>query len=161
MTKEEFQSLPVNKQEEVLLLFEARTQEVVSDPIKYFSPLPTTWAKQFVKDDKNRIQAVFGGNRSGKTHQGAYKVIKFCLENPNSMVWCATQTSEVSFRIQQKKIWELLPKEDPRIAYAKYSPEGGFVHKSVRFTNGSLIIFKSYDQGSRAFGGEDCDIIWS
>lgn len=158
MTEVEFGLLPADKQEEVLQIFEARALEVASDPVKHFVPLPSLI--DFYEDNHSRVLAVFGGNRSGKTHHGAAKVIKFALETPGAVIWCATQTSEVSFRIQQKKIWDLLPKDDPRIAYAKYSPEGGFVHKSVRYTNSSIIIFKSYDQGSRTFGGEDCDIIW-
>lgn len=131
-------------------------RRVERDPLLYFRPLGGLvefW------NSRDKVQAVFGGNRSGKTYHGAAKVVRSCLDNARQVCWAATLTMEKSREVQQKKVWEFLP-QDSRVAYGKYTSEMGFVHNQVRFGNGSIIRFKSFDQGARTFGGESCDLIW-
>ena len=49
------------------------------------------------------MKAIFGGNRSGKTEEGAEYVITKCLENPNQRWWACAETFPDSRDIQQRK----------------------------------------------------------
>ena len=125
------------------------------NPIKYFEP--QDYQKSFQLTDK-RDQSIFGGNRTGKTLNGAVKVIRYALNNPNSDIWCGTW-ADMSIPVQQKKISELLPKTD-LIEYGIFSEKRGFTNKIIIFKNGSIIRFKTYEQGRESWQGTAKHIIW-
>ncbi|GEM_PF-2928761 len=107
----------------------------------------------------SKIKVALGGNRSGKSEGGAYDVLSEIIKSDKSLrVWCCGLTFSDSVNIQQRKIWELLPKN--RVTYARYNPINGFSNRKIEFDNGTLMVFKSYDQGFEAFQGDDVDIIW-
>ena len=106
----------------------------------------------------DKIKGLFGGNRSGKTEEGAEYVVAKCRER-RLKVWACAETFNDSINIQQRKVWNLLPKNEMRYAY--YDEVNGFRHRKIIFNNGSIIIFKSYDQKREAFQGDDVDIIWN
>lgn len=106
-----------------------------------------------------KIKGVFGGNRAGKTQIGAKYVIDKCMSKPKQRVWAVDETDEVSINIQQRKIWELLPKNEMRYCY--YDEVNGFRNGKVVFKNGSMIRFKTYKQGREAFASDDIDLIWN
>ena len=106
---------------------------------------------------KSKIRGVFGGNRAGKTAIGAKYVIEFALKK-KSRVWVCAETEEVSINIQQRKIWELLPKTETKYCY--YDEINGFRNGKIVFKNGSMLRFKTYKQGTEAFASDDCDLIW-
>jgi len=109
-----------------------------------------------LSESKKKI--LFGGNRSGKSEVGADYVLNKARRNPGMRIWVAGVTFNDSVNIQQRKIWELLPKHEA--SYAKYNNITGFSNKKLEFINGSMIIFKSFDQTSEAFQGDDIDLIW-
>jgi len=105
------------------------------------------------------MKAIFGGNRSGKTEEGAEYVITKCLENPNQRWWACAETFPDSRDIQQRKFWNLIPKD--QIAYGYWNEITGFPNRKLLLKNGSIVIFKSYDQGVESFASEDLDGIWN
>lgn len=125
------------------------------NPLEFLKLLPI---QQSFVDCVARIKALFGGNRSGKTEAGAAYVIKKCLEK-KIRVWACAETIRKSIDIQQRKIWALLPKDQVRYAY--YDEINGFRHNKIVFKNGSIITFKSYEQGRGAFESDDIDLIWN
>ena len=106
-----------------------------------------------------KIKGLFGGNRSGKTHEGAEYVIQKCLEKPNQRWWACGESFKDSINIQQRKVWNLTPKLE--VKYGHYDEVNGFRHRQLIFKNGSKIEFKSYDQKREAFQGDDLDGIWN
>ena len=92
---------------------------------------------------------------SGKTEEGSEYVISKCLAKPNQRWWADAESFNDSVNIQQRKIWDLCPKN--RIKYGYYNEITGFTNRKLLFDNGSMIIFKSYDQGREKHQGEDLD----
>ena len=107
----------------------------------------------------NIIKGIFGGNRSGKTEEGAKYIIDKCLAKPKQRWWACAESFPDSVNIQQRKVWQLIPKN--RIQYGHWNEINGFPNRKVLFDNGSIIIFKSYDQGVESFASEDLDGIWN
>lgn len=106
-----------------------------------------------------KIKGLFGGNRSGKTQEGAEYVITKCVSTPMSRWWACAETFKDSVDIQQRKVWSMLPKSQMRYCY--YDEVNGFRHRKVIFENGSSITFKSYDQGQTSFASDDIDGVWN
>ena len=106
-----------------------------------------------------KIKVALGGNRGGKTLLGAEYVVGKCSSKPKQRWWACAETEEVSINVQQRKIWELLPKLDMR--YCHYDEVNGFRNGKVVWKNGSMIKFKTYKQGREAFASDDLDGIWN
>ena len=102
-----------------------------------------------------KMQLVCGGNRSGKTEIVIVKVLRKCLTKPKQRWWVVGCTFQDSIAIQQSKIWALLPKN--KIKYGRYDQINGFTNRKLLLKNGSLIIFKSYDQQRESFQGDQID----
>ena len=98
-------------------------------------------------------------HNSGKTEEGAEYIIKKCLAAPNQRWWAVAESFSDSVNIQQRKVWSLLPKN--RIKYGNYNQITGFTNRKLLFDNGSIIIFKSYDQKREAFQSDDIDGVWN
>jgi len=137
------------------------TQQVrrEQNPLKYFKPIdhPQLQQLQFLQSNK-RDENIFGGNRSSKTLSGTIKVIKKCIDNPKTDAWAATW-ADMSVPVQQKEYWRWLPKDKTIIKYASFSEQRGFTNRIIQFQNGSVIRFKTYDQGRESFQGANKDII--
>lgn len=125
-------------------------------PLDFFEPL--TLQDKFSKWP-GKIKGVFGGNRAGKSQIGAAYIIQKCLAKPKQRWWAVAETYDVSVSIQQRKIWELLPKMEMRYCY--YDEVNGFRNNKIIFKNGSMIRFKSYEQGRESFASDDIDGIWN
>lgn len=126
------------------------------NPLDFFVPLRL---QQLFKSCTNKIKILFGGNRSGKSEEGAEYVISKCMSKPRQRWWACAETEEVSINVQQRKIWDLLPKLEMKYAY--YDEINGFRNGKVVFKNGSMIRFKTYKQGREAFASDDLDGIWN
>ena len=126
------------------------------NPLEFYKHLP---AQQKFHDDPSRKKNIFGGNRAGKTEEVAEYVIKKCLAKPKQRWWAVAESFSDSVNIQQRKIYELLPKAS--IKYGRYDEINGFTNRKLLFLNKSIIHFKSYDQAREAFQGEDVDGIWN
>lgn len=125
------------------------------NPLEFLRLLPIQ--QKFFECVANLI-LLFGGNRSGKTTPVAKKVITEALSS-KMKIWVCGETFQDSVAIQQRKIWELCPKN--RIKYGNYDEINGFTNRKLLFDNGTLITFKSYDQGREAFQSDDIDLIWN
>lgn len=147
-------SLTLNQRRIRLARWQLDERMKVVHPIKYIHP---QWYQEEFVESTKKNQNIFGGNRSGKTLFGTYKVIKACLETPGLDCWAAT-FSALSVPIQQTKYYELLPK-DKSIKYAKFTAQRGFANRIIIYDNGSKIRFKTYDQGRESFQGAAKDII--
>jgi len=126
------------------------------NPIEFYEHL---FQQRLFHDDPARVKGLFGGNRSGKTEEGAEYVNVKCLEKPGQRWWVCAKNFSDSVNIQQRKIWALLPKS--KIKYGDYSEVNGFTNRKLIYKNGSMIIFKSYDQKREAFQSDDVDGIWN
>lgn len=124
------------------------------NPLEFFKPLPGQL--RFLSEDAS-TQLICGGNRSSKTTGVAKKIIDKCISS-KLRIWACAETFSDSVNIQQRKIWELLPKKETRYCY--YDDVNGFRNRKLIFKTGSIINFKSYDQGRESFQGDDCDVIW-
>jgi phage terminase large subunit-like protein len=151
---------PMNKTKREKLIKLAKALYVLKirmlmNPIKYFNPQPYQIA---FWESLLKLKLIFGGNRSGKTMNGAAYVIKKCLKNPGTKAWACTW-AKMSVPIQQKKIKELLPMSE--VKYAVWTEQRGFTHRIIIFNNGSIIRFKTYEEGSAKFQGAAQHIIWN
>ena len=105
-----------------------------------------------------REVAIMGGNRAGKTTVGAKIVLDMAINRPGQRIYAVTQDLDLSVRVQQRKIAELLPKKS--VSYSRYDIVNGFAHRKIVFKNESAVIFKSYDQEPETFQGDDLDCVW-
>lgn len=138
-----------DKLKEIVMELERRK---LMNPLSFFENLEM---QQLFDECPSKIKGLFGGNRSGKTEKGAEYVLKKCLDKPKQKWWCCAESFKDSVEVQQSKIWKLIPKD--KLKYAKYDEVNGFTNRKLIFTNGSSIIFKSYDQEREAFQGADLD----
>ncbi|MBK7380589.1 MAG: hypothetical protein IPJ03_16660 [Ignavibacteriales bacterium] len=132
----------------------SREQRKRINPLLYFKP------QDYQLDfhlSKKKNKGVFGGNRSGKTINGAKLVIQACIDNPGIDCWGATW-ADMLVPILEKAYWDLLPK-DGTVKYVRWTEQRGFANKIIIFRNGSKIRFKTYDQGRESFQGAKKDII--
>jgi len=125
------------------------------NPLQFFQSLPQQLKFGL---DSIRTKALFGGNRSGKTEKGAEYIINKCRAKPKQRWWACAETFSDSVNIQQRKVWSLIPKTE--IKYGFYNEITGFPNRKLLFKNGSIITFKSYDQGVESFASDDEDGIW-
>ena len=125
------------------------------NPLEFFKSMKF---QKLFEDCPNKIKGVWGGNRSGKTQVGAKYVISRGVAS-KLRIWVCAETEEVSVNIQQRKIWELLPKTETKYCY--YDEVNGFRNGKVVLKSGTIIRFKTYKQGREAFASDDIDLIWN
>lgn len=127
------------------------------NPLEFFERLPI---HEKFRLDPAKIKFIFGGNRSGKSEGCAeYVVNKPKVEGRPLKIWVCGETFQDSIAIQQKKIWNLIPKD--QIQYGRYDEINGFTNRKLLMKDGTLYVFKSYDQGREAFQSDDIDVIWN
>lgn len=130
------------------------------DPLKYSKQHDKQ--KEATKAEE-AIRALFWGNRVGKTEWGASETARYATNNHQFKVigepveiWCACPSYEVQEETTQKKLLTYLPeKEIEHISYLR-----GRIIKKIRMKNGTVIDFKSYDQGREKFQGTGKRLIW-
>lgn len=137
---------------EILAELERRRKE---SPIEFLELMPT---QQKFYESESLIRLIFGGNRSSKSTVGAYAILKSALKS-RKKIWVCGETFQDSIAIQQKKISDFVPRQEVR--YGNYDDINGYTNRKLQFKNGSLIFFKSYDQGAGAFQSDDIDEIWN
>tara|TARA_R100000501_G_scaffold6048_1_gene13239 strand:+ start:1387 stop:2859 length:1473 start_codon:yes stop_codon:yes gene_type:complete len=103
------------------------------------------------------VFVIFGGNRSGKTELGAGVIAEIMRDYHDKRIWVAT-LSDLSVKVQQKKIYDLLRKKD--IEYGEYNLVRGWKNNTIISKNKSVIYFKTFEQGSDAYQGDTLDAIW-
>lgn len=122
------------------------------NPISFFKPEP--YQLSFHKSTKKN-KGIFGGNRSGKTHNGVAYTLNKCLDaikkGEQFSAWACTW-ADMLIPVLMKKYYDLLPK-DGSIYYANYSEKRGFANKIIIFNKDVVLRFKTYDQGRESFQG--------
>jgi phage terminase large subunit-like protein len=134
---------------------ELRYQEKLN-PLLFFKHLPL---QEKFHNDPAKTKAVFGGNRSGKTEELTEYMLRRIRVKPRQRWWACAETFADSVNIQQRKVWELVPKNE--IQYGYYNEITGFPNRKLLLKDGQLIVFKSYDQGVESFASDDVDGIWN
>lgn len=113
---------------------------------------------------------MFGGNRTGKTVSGGAEAIWYAtgthpykrIRTPNKG-WVVSLTNEVQRDVAQREVLRWLPKDQIKDVQMrqgrKDSLETGIID-FIELTNGSVIGFKSCDQGRAKFQGTSQHWIW-
>ena len=155
-SKKQLNSRKLLLAKELLEIQEVIARRRLLNPLEFFKHLPL---QDRFHESKAKTKGILGGNRSGKTEEVAEYVIRKCLAKPRQRWWAVGETFTDSVEIQQRKVWQLIPKTE--IKYGRYDEINGWVNRKVLFKNGSLITFKSYDQKREGFQGQDMDGIWN
>lgn len=103
------------------------------------------------------IIAVFGGNRSSKSETMASVIVDVLINDYNKKIWCATE-SDISIKVQQTKIAQLVPKDI--IYYGDFNSSRGWKNNMLTTHKSTSCYFKTYSQERKSFQGEDLDICW-
>ena len=159
LTKEEMLAMEPEKILEYYNTREAAIEAEKDDPYRHGFELDT-WK---LADDALKTHSellIMGGNRSSKSHFCARRVVQTLVENPNTIIWCLTETSANSVQFQQKLVYDALPKElkslgRGKIGYIMWSLKNGFTSQKFTLPNGSQCIFRNWSQDiSTIEGGE-------
>ena len=145
------------KELEVLDEMEYRRAE---DPLKYSERHFKQSA--FYKSPQS-TRALFWGNRVGKTEIGAMEVARYMLGKhehrnvkPPVEVWSICPSFDSQAETTQKKLLTYLPAD--QIADTTTIRKG--IYSSIKLKNGSIVNFKSYEQGRSKFQGAGKRLIW-
>lgn len=132
---------------------EGRIKASEQDPIRYGFDLDG-WKRMYEGLEAYNECLVLGGNRSGKTTGCAKLVMKAVTENNEGHIICFSQNIDTSIKIQQKAIWDMMPREFRRKTkstegYINYSMQNGFTGQSFIFPDTKTRVdFKTYTQFS-------------
>lgn len=141
--------------EELAFIIAALAERQKESPLEFLELLP---GQQGFDESQANIILIFGGNRSGKTTPVSKKVLELGLKK-KMKIWVCGETFQDSIAIQQKKISELVPRG--QVKYGSFDDINGYTNRKLQLKNGTLITFKSYDQGAGAFQSDDIDLIWN
>jgi len=142
-------------------------RRIKDNGIKYYHP--HTKQQDFHRSTK-RNRWMFGGNRTGKTVSGGAEAVWYAtgthpykrIRVPNKG-WVVSLTNEVQRDVAQKEILRWLPKDQIKDVVMrqgrKDSLEVGIID-FIELKNGSVIGFKSCDQGREKFQGTSLEWIW-
>lgn len=130
------------------------------DPLKYAKMHKKQ--KAATKADQS-IRALFWGNRVGKTEWGAMEVARYMLgQHPYKKidtpveVWGVCPSFDAQAETTQPKLLKYLP--EGSIADTSTIRKG--IYSWIKLENGSIINFKSYEQGRAKFQGAAKRLIW-
>jgi len=140
--------------------------------------LPKTSQRRAIASLGDRVTIIVGGNRAGKTYAGAMLAVVFALgsEHPDVIEWarinrwphldrvpakggkvcCVSLTSNESMRVQRPAVEMLLP-----AGSAKWRNRHGPGEAIATIAGRGSLIFKTADQGSRAFQADSWDFLWA
>lgn len=135
--------------------------------IKYYKPHKK---QQEFHKSKKKNRWMFGGNRTGKTVSGGAEAVFYAtgthpykrIPVPNGG-WVVSLTNEVQRDVAQREVLRWLPKDQIKDVQMrqgrKDSLETGIID-FIELVNGSIIGFKSCDQGRAKFQGTSKEWIW-
>jgi phage terminase large subunit-like protein len=145
---------------ELLQLIQEKEQRQRNDPLKY--------AKEHQKQVEARnsdkaVRVLFWGNRVGKTEWGAQETARYALgKHPTKLIdlpieiWIACPSFEVQEDTTQKKLLKYIPYNE----IASTEKLRGDILRKITLKNGTVIVFKSYEQGREKFQGVGKRLIW-
>ncbi len=162
---------------------EKRIRQALEDPFHFGFELsveidgekiePWKDADDLLARDDVEILALWGGNRSSKSHYAASRISHAAEKFGNSTFVCLAEKEETSIATQQKLFWEytsprtkaLNGKRDPRHVYSvNYQPKTGFADRKIVLPNKSEIYFLMYgqvpsDYEGWEFGSKDAPVV--
>jgi len=143
---------------------------IESNPIQYWKPNPGGQEDFMLCEDPDvRVFGLFAGNKTGKTTAGAIRFCETLLGRPLWDIAKRSVTAQVPSRgacfasdydthrettMPTMRSW--LPKGTIKI---EHKNSAGYVTDIV-LENGSVISFRTYDQGSDKAEGKDWVIVW-
>ena len=145
----------------------ALSDDATLNPLRWWRP---TAVQERVLRDRHKIVMLRGGNQIGKTAVGAYETICVCLgQHPYKPVspppvesWVVCHSWEQS-RTIMGKFHDLVPKSElhPDVEFVPGKGYRGTGAPVVRFKNGSIVRFKTTNQGTLGLASGTIDgIIW-
>jgi phage terminase large subunit-like protein len=109
------------------------------------------------------IRALFWGNRVGKTEIGAMEVARYLLGEheyrdivPPVEAWSICPSFDSQAETTQPKLLKYIPED--QIADTSTIRKG--IYSMIKLKNGSMVNFKSYEQGREKFQGAGKRLIW-
>lgn len=149
-----------NEKIELLEMMAEKERRVKADPLKYADQHDKQKAATAAMQ---AIRALFWGNRVGKTEWGAQEVSRYATnKHPYRTIgepveiWAACPSFDAQEETTQKKLLTYLPESE--IARTEYIR--GKIIKKLVLKNGTIISFKSYEQGREKFQGAGKRLIW-
>lgn len=143
-----------------LELLEEKERRKRDNPLKYADQHP----KQEEATASDRaIRVLFWANRVGKTEWGAQETTRYATNNHPFRfigepveIWCACPSFDAQEETTQKKLLTYISaKEIEHVEYLR-----GRIIKKMRLKSGTIISFKSYEQGREKFQGTGKRLIW-
>src|SRR5581483_5493557 len=144
---------------------------IKADPVRFYKPNPGgQWDFMTLDDPTIRVLMFLAGNKSGKTTAGA---IRMAEAMTGTMLWGHDWRKPISFPTPR---YGCVFAEDfdshtevTLPAYLSWCPKkyiknivrnpAGHVVR-IEHTNGSILFFRTYDQGSDKSEGKDWHIVW-
>lgn len=145
------------------------------------TPQKFRWTpKQIEAEAGSRGKKLFlfgAGNRVGKTEWAVRRMLGLGLSldpltlhelpqdplcwrlGPPKLLWCITVTKDVSREVQQKYLWERLPRCLVRRG-CEYHERSGFHNNVLVLRNGTRFVFKSGEQELSTFEGNPIHGAW-
>jgi phage terminase large subunit-like protein len=143
-----------------------------ADPVRFYMPNPGgQWDFMTLDDPAIKVLLFIAGNKTGKTTGGAIKMAEFMT---GRVLWGHDFRGPQQFKVpcygcvfaedfdSHKEVtlptylsW--CPKQD--IKTVVKNPAGSVTH--IEHKNGSILFFRTYDQGSDKAEGKDWDIVWT
>ena len=147
-------------------LWERREQAIEreqNDPYRYGTEIPEMWdlADEQLTDHGDLLIA--GGNRASKSSYCARRCMQTLVENPNTTLWCFSETSQTSISTQQALMWHYLPPEfktmgRTAVGNCSFSLKGGFTQQKFTLPNRSVCLFKHYSQSVDTIEGAELGV---
>ena len=137
---------------------------VINDPLNWMEWTPPQFAWLRMPDRRKLMRT---GNQFGKTTAAMTEVIYratgthpyYPTRRPPVEIWvvCTSYSQSVSI---MKKFWELVPKDAIRVG-TRFDPRAGFgkENPTVVFRNGSVVRFRTTNQGPEALAGATIDYV--
>lgn len=150
---------------ELLELTDELDRRVKANPLKFKNHYkPNRHEKQIeAHESEKSLRVLFWGNRVGKSEWGGMESVHYVLGTHEFRdivapveIWVGCPSFEMQKDTTQKKIQTYLPADS--IAHIENIRSD--VWKEIRLKNGSLISFKSYEQGREKWQGAGKRLIW-
>lgn len=159
-TKDEMVKMGPDK---VLELWEKREEAIrreKEDPYRFGYEIPGMWEMADKELETHGELLIAGANRASKSEYCAKRVCQTLVENPNTTIWCFSETAQTSVSTQMPLIWKYLPPEVKKmgrtaIGYVSYSLKLGFTQAKFTLNNGSVCLFKHYSQSVDTIEGAE------
>jgi phage terminase large subunit-like protein len=145
-------------------IYEVKSGQKIQQDTEMVVALKRQHTKQLEFRSSNaKIRAFIGGNRTGKTVCGAQEVVRYAfgihesrlVESPCE-IWCACPSYDQQLETTQKKLQAMIPKYRIKdVTFIKKNVWG-----RIELDNGTIISFKSYEQGADKFQGTGKRLIW-